>query len=346
MLLAKQDGDKTIPLFGGFCFFLSAIEFIIPKPIPFMRLGLANLPVMLAMEVVSFPAFCLLLFIKILGQAIISGTLFSYVLLFSAAGTLASGFTMYAFKGLLKRKSVSFISVSTTGAFFSNLVQLGFARFIFFGKGAVYILPPMLIAGLITSVLLGIFANKFVRDSVWYKNVMKKEFIPDYFTTVDSQKNKITKAQFFRLFSGIFLMLILLFVNMPQTQAIVFGAALILCAAERLKIRFSLLFFTFIGIVAFNLYPPSGKVIYRIGNIVITSEALLRGIQKAVVLDGMVYISKWMLKEKIVFGGFIGKTVSASLSVFQKLMSVKHEIKPSKLIPSLDSVLLSFEKLK
>jgi len=32
-------------LLAAFCFFLSTIEYMLPKPMPFMRLGIANLPI-------------------------------------------------------------------------------------------------------------------------------------------------------------------------------------------------------------------------------------------------------------------------------------------------------------
>ncbi|MCK5201492.1 MAG: Gx transporter family protein, partial [Spirochaetales bacterium] len=35
----------TIALFAAFCIFLSTVEYLIPKPFPFFRLGLANFPI-------------------------------------------------------------------------------------------------------------------------------------------------------------------------------------------------------------------------------------------------------------------------------------------------------------
>lgn len=49
--------DALVPVFGALCFFLSAIEFVIPKPLPFLRIGLANVPLILALDVLSFPTF-------------------------------------------------------------------------------------------------------------------------------------------------------------------------------------------------------------------------------------------------------------------------------------------------
>jgi Predicted membrane protein len=88
-------GRKTIALLGACCLFLSAVEYLIPKPLPFMRLGLANLPLMIALDIFPFGSYMILVCLKIFGQAIITGTLFSYVFLFSVTGTLFSALVMF-----------------------------------------------------------------------------------------------------------------------------------------------------------------------------------------------------------------------------------------------------------
>ncbi|MDR0486770.1 MAG: Gx transporter family protein, partial [Treponema sp.] len=87
--------QRRCALLGGLCLFLSAIEYLIPKPLPFMRIGLANLPLLLALDIFSAKYFFLLAALKILGQGIIGGTFFSYVFLFSLAGTFSSAVLMY-----------------------------------------------------------------------------------------------------------------------------------------------------------------------------------------------------------------------------------------------------------
>jgi heptaprenyl diphosphate synthase len=72
---------KNLALLGAFCLFLSTIEYMIPKPLPFMRIGIANLPLMLALDIFPFHIFLALIAIKVLGQALITGTLFSYIFL-------------------------------------------------------------------------------------------------------------------------------------------------------------------------------------------------------------------------------------------------------------------------
>ena len=80
---------NLIAFFASLCLFLSAVEYVIPKPLPFMRLGLANMPLVLALYVFGAKEILLLVLLKILGQGFITGTLFSYIFLFSAAGSFA-----------------------------------------------------------------------------------------------------------------------------------------------------------------------------------------------------------------------------------------------------------------
>jgi heptaprenyl diphosphate synthase len=159
---------KSLVLLGGLCLFLSAIEYMIPKPLPFMRIGIANLPLMLALDIFPLQAFLTLASIKVLGQAIITGTLFSYVFLFSLAGTFFSALVMYGLRRLAGRNLVSFIGTGAAGAVVSNAVQLVLAWVFVFRDNARYIAPPFLASGLATGILLGLFCEYFTARSQWY----------------------------------------------------------------------------------------------------------------------------------------------------------------------------------
>lgn len=166
----KHITDKRlISLLGAFCLFLSMLEYMIPKPLPFLRLGLANLPLMLALDMFNPLSFLLLVLIKIFGQALISGTLFSYIFLFSLAGSSVSAFAMYLVRRVLGKKRISYIGIGCIGALLSNLVQLGLARFLLFGSAALYLAPPFLAMGVFSGILFGVFCEKFTEQSLWYK---------------------------------------------------------------------------------------------------------------------------------------------------------------------------------
>lgn len=161
-----------IAKFGAFALFLSTIEYVIPKPVPFMRLGLANVPVMIGLALLSPLEYGLLLILKVVGQALVNGTLFSYIFLFSIGGTFSAGLLMF-FTYKTFGKYISFIGISIIGAMASNTIQLLLSRYIMFGKSAWLIAPPFLIMGFISSCILGVFVERFTMQSIWYKEQLQ-----------------------------------------------------------------------------------------------------------------------------------------------------------------------------
>ncbi len=163
---------ETIALFAALCVFLSTVEYMIPKPVPFLRLGLANLPLIISIAVFSRRDVFLLVVLKAVGQGFINGTLFSYIFLFSFAGSLVSGVVMLG-AWFLFGKRITLVGVSILGAMGSNAVQLYLSKIFVFGSAVRYIAPPFFIAGFITSFFLGLFASEFLVRSRWLKKAEK-----------------------------------------------------------------------------------------------------------------------------------------------------------------------------
>jgi heptaprenyl diphosphate synthase len=142
------------------------VEYLIPKPLPFMRIGLANLPVLVSLVICRPRETLLLVVLKVLGQGMVNGTLFSYVFVFSAAGSLTSGMVMLgAYQAL--RRHLSLIGICMLGAMASNLVQILLACQIVFGRSAFLIGPPFLLLGVVSGFLLGWFTQRFLERSTW-----------------------------------------------------------------------------------------------------------------------------------------------------------------------------------
>ena len=166
---AHDENDRrtrALALLTATALFLASIEYVIPKPVPFLKLGLANLPVLVALTVMRPREILTLVALKVAGQGIVQGTLFSYIVLFSAVGSLASAVVMIALHRGAGRY-VSLVGVSVMGALASNLAQIVAARLIIFGASAWLIAPAFLITGTVSALLLGLFAERFVRRSKW-----------------------------------------------------------------------------------------------------------------------------------------------------------------------------------
>jgi len=163
-----------IAILAAFSLFLSTVEYMIPKPLPFMRIGLANLPIIIGLSIFSLPELLLLAVLKIAGQGLVNGTIFSYIFLFSAGGSLTSTLVMYLVYRLLGRFT-SYIGISITGALTSNAIQLLMAHLMLFGSSIWVIAPPFLLMGFMTSIFLGIFANVFTDKSRWYAGIITRK---------------------------------------------------------------------------------------------------------------------------------------------------------------------------
>jgi len=165
----QSPGRKNLALLAACCLFLSAVEYMLPKPLPFMRIGLANLPVMLALDIFPLPSFLVLICIKVFGQALITGTLFSYIFLFSMTGTFLSALIMFLLRRAFGNERITFVGIGTAGAMVSNFSQLALAHVFIFRENVRYIAPPFLAVGLVTGIVLGVFCEVFSRRSQWYR---------------------------------------------------------------------------------------------------------------------------------------------------------------------------------
>ena len=157
---------EIISFLGALCLFLSGVEYLIPKPFPFFRLGLANLPLILGLRFLKPADLTAVLLLKVFGQGLVNGTLASYVFLFSMAGSAASLVFMaaaYRFGGC----RISLIGVSLSGAMASSLIQLFLAVSFVFGETAVVIAPISLGSGMVSGLIIGVFAQRFTASSRW-----------------------------------------------------------------------------------------------------------------------------------------------------------------------------------
>lgn len=168
---SSADQSRRLAAFlAAVAFFLSAVEYMLPRPIPFMRIGLANLPLLFAVELLPFGWYLTLALAKVLGMSLLTGSLFSYVAVFSLAGTLASALAMKGLYALAGRR-VSFVGLCVSGAVTSNLAQVLLARVFVFGESARYMLPAFLGLGLASGLVLGLFSQAFSARSVWLAGI-------------------------------------------------------------------------------------------------------------------------------------------------------------------------------
>lgn len=156
-----------VAFFGALSLFFATLEYLFPKPIPFFRLGLSNLPLLVSLGFFTFPEQLLLLLLKVVGTGIVNGTLASHVFLFSAGATLASFLVMYGLYRLVPARFLSLTGISLAGALASNAVQILLAITIVYGPAAGVVAPWYLGLGTFTGWAMGWGAQAFLKHSRW-----------------------------------------------------------------------------------------------------------------------------------------------------------------------------------
>jgi len=343
--------DK-VSLLGGLCFFLSTLEYMIPKPLPFIRLGLANFPLLLALDILPFNYFALLAALKIAGQALISGTLFSYVFLFSLGGTAVSSLLMYVLRKCLGKKRISLVGISASGAMASNAVTLVMAYYFVFGESIRYAAAPILALGIVTGTLLGFLCEYFIKRSKWYNNP-DAQIINEGLAISALKPRAMNIMEMFcaknfgsldLAIAGLCMIPALLFNQDTYTRIVQFLFFFLIALLSGKKINPLVTLLIILAIVFFNLLVPYGELLYSIGQLKITSGALLSGLRRAVTLEGLFMLSLSCTRSDLSFPGAFGKLAGESLRVFSSLTESKNLFTRKNWIESLDRLLSGYSQ--
>jgi heptaprenyl diphosphate synthase len=138
------------------------LESFIPKILPFMKIGLANIiPLILIIRKNHREAFIVIIAKIILG-GFITGTLFSPTTLLSLCGGLFAFLIMIIL--IYLPVNFSIIGISIAGAVFHNLGQLFAVRLLLIKENEIFYLTPLLIIlGMITGVITGYIAHLLLK---------------------------------------------------------------------------------------------------------------------------------------------------------------------------------------
>lgn len=361
-----SDLADVTALLAAFCFFLSAIEYMLPKPMPFMRLGIANLPILLAVDLLPFKWFLVLAAAKVVGMSIVSGTLFSYVALFSLAGTLVAALVMRGVRRVGK-KAVSLIGVSMAGAVTSNAVQMIIARYVIFGEAAWLIAPLFLATGLITGALMGLFSEYFIEHSSWYacaigaSDTIDSEIDAEqeaFDAGADHKKSRkshkkqpsqkrLARRQWYEdmfdpriqalLGVGIAVFFLLQREIVPKALYLLLFIVWTWVAGKRFSLVSTVV--VTLGIVIANLFIPSGHVLFKLGPLTITEVALKEGFSKALTFEGLMYLSKATIMPGLHFPGRFGGIIAKAFQYYDRVIEYRGKVHAKTIVRDVDALL-------
>lgn len=134
---------------------LRGLESLIPNPLPWVRIGLANIMTLVAILLFGFKAGLLLTFLRVLVAAFILGTFLSPTFFLSFTAGLSSTIVM-GIGHRYGRRWLSPIGISVLGGFTHNLTQLGVVYIVLIKQVQIfYLLPIFALIGIITGVFNG-----------------------------------------------------------------------------------------------------------------------------------------------------------------------------------------------
>ena len=147
-------------VFTALALLFSYIESLIPFHIgiPGVKLGLANLIIVIALYKMNARQAFLLSVTRIVLAGFLFGNLFS--ILYSLAGGMLSLIVMILLK---KQNGFSVMGVSVAGGVFHNVGQLVIAMLVTESLNLFYYVPVLMISGLITGIFIGIIANEMMK---------------------------------------------------------------------------------------------------------------------------------------------------------------------------------------
>jgi heptaprenyl diphosphate synthase len=135
---------------------LFIFENYLPRPVPWMKLGLANIVTVMALYWLDWKAAVIVTVFRILIGSFFTGNLFTPGFFLSISGGL---FAVSAMGILFHFRIFGIISVSVTGAIFHNIGQLLFAIYVLFKNNVIwYLLPLLLVSALFTGFVVGVFS--------------------------------------------------------------------------------------------------------------------------------------------------------------------------------------------
>ena len=261
----------------------SYAEFMLPH-LPFLKLGLGNIIVLLSLNFI--PAdFILLLILKSIASSFLSGTLFSPFFLISFMQSLCSGFAMYFLyivnQKCFKNKLFSLYGISISGAGISAIIQVLCAS-LYLGKGVYNVLGIMMLFSIAAGIITAFLSQKI--------NIGEK--VPELLIEEENNDKINKKAVFLSTFLIILIILIPFFIQNITVLALCFAVSIVFQLLNHRKFLIAPHVFLWLLIIVFSVFGGGGEIFFRLGKISIYKDSFIGAIKKCLILSTVICVSQ------------------------------------------------------
>jgi len=142
----------------GFGVVLNLGETFIPKPLPFLRIGLAKISLLIVVYAFSFWYVFIFPVLRCFISNFLTGTILTPLFLWSLAGSLGSAIVMFIISHSFLNRYFSIYGTSIIGALTNNIIQWSLIVVIF-NFYYYTMLPIILILSIITGCLIAYITN-------------------------------------------------------------------------------------------------------------------------------------------------------------------------------------------
>lgn len=321
----KTSEQNRISYLIALILLFSYAEMLLPRFVPFFRLGLSNIAVLSSFNL-SFSSFLLLTVFKALTTSLMSGTLFSPFAVISLFQSVLSGilmFSLFHLNNFSGKKLFSLYGISILGSSVSAVVQI-FLSALYLGKGTFLILGPMLIFNTASGIFTAFLAQFLeIPEEAPALNKHNGGSLPLGRTSLRPTPSEGSNAALNACskkstrFLNILKILVVLalsaavfFINSIPILLAFFALSLLLQFLVGRKIMIFPHIFLWIFVIISTLLVPSGKVFFQIGSFSLTQDALFNGIAKALRLSAASAFSQCAANLNVPEKNLLGQTLS------------------------------------
>ena len=306
-----SQNKKRIAYLSALTLLFSYAELFLPRFLPFFRLGLGNVAVLLSFSLDPL-SFILLTVIKAVASCLMSGTLFSPFFLISFVQSVISGLFMYGIVKLFRGRLISIYGVSMLGSACSAVIQIWLSS-LYLGEGTNALLGPMILFSLLSGIVTA-FLSQILHIPEEVPELIKQEKPETSAELEKKQKTKTICMILAILAASVVIMMLKNIYVLLAALALSFAAQILSKRKIKIMPHISIWLFVIIS----TLMMPQGEVLYSLAGWNITNGALLSGIEKAIKLSALSALSQCLASVRPTGNGIL----SLSLSYFGGLCKI------------------------